>query len=126
MSEADRLERDLVKCEDIRIHAQRATDFIGARSLQDFRADRMLQDAVIRCLEVVGEAARLVSDDTRARAAGIPWSLITGLRNVLAHEYGTVDLDNVYRVVKEDLPGLLAEVSVLISALEKDVGWPDS
>jgi uncharacterized protein with HEPN domain len=51
---------------------------------------------VIRCIEVIGEAARLVSDETRRRAADIPWTLITGMRNVLAHAYGTVLLDKVY------------------------------
>ena len=123
MSAVDPRERDLVKCEDMRIHAERAGDFVGSQTLEDFRTDKMLQDAVIRCVEVVGEAARLVSEQTRARAPRIPWTLIIGMRNVLAHEYGTVDLDNVYRVVKEHMPELLAEIAPLISALEKDVNW---
>ncbi len=60
MSAPDPRERDLVKCEDMRIHAERTREFLGTRSLDDFLADKMLQDAVIRCVEVIGEAARLV------------------------------------------------------------------
>jgi len=54
-------ERDLVKCEDMRIHAERAREFLGARSLKEFLADEMAQAAVVRCVEVVGESARLVA-----------------------------------------------------------------
>ena len=72
MSALDPRQRDLVKCEDMRIHAERARQFLGARSLDEFLADVMVQDAVIRCVEVIGEAARLVSEDTRRRAPGIP------------------------------------------------------
>jgi len=121
----DPRERDLVKCEDMRIHAQRARRFLASRSLEEFLADEMAQDAVIRCVEVVGEAARLVSQDTRKRSTGIPWALVVGMRNVLAHEYGTVDLEKVYDVVTHDLPELLTQIPELIAELEKEVGWQD-
>ncbi len=68
MSALDPRQRDLVKCEDMRIWAERARTFLASRSLEEFRADPMLQAAVVRCVEVIGEAARLVSEDTRRRA----------------------------------------------------------
>jgi uncharacterized protein with HEPN domain len=68
MSAADPRERDLVKCEDMRVHAERAREFVGGCSREEFLADTMLQHAVVRCVEVVGEAARLVSEGTRRRA----------------------------------------------------------
>ena len=123
MSALSPRERDLVKCEDMRIHAERARQFLGTRSLDEFLADEMVQAAVIRCVEVIGEAARLISNDTRKRAPEIPWPLITGMRNVLAHDYGAVDLDKVYEVVTENLPELLAQLTGLIQALEKEIGW---
>ena len=123
MSALSPRERDLVKCEDMRIHAERARQFLGTRSLEEFLADEMVQAAVIRCVEVIGEAARLISNDTRKRAPEIPWPLITGMRNVLAHDYGAVDLDKVYEVVTENLPELLAQLTGLIQALEKEIGW---
>ncbi len=123
MSPLDPRERDLVKCEDMRIHAERARRFMGTRSLEEFLSDDMVQAAVIRCVEVVGEAARQVSEDTRRRAAGIPWAQIVGMRNILAHDYGAVDLERVYSVVMEDLSELLEHISKLISSLEKELDW---
>jgi len=123
MSPLDPRERDLVKCEDMRIHAERARKFMGTRSLEEFLSDEMLQAAVIRCVEVVGEAARQVSEDTRRRATGIPWAQIVGMRNILAHDYGAVDLERVYSVVMEEMAELLEHVNKLISSLEQEVGW---
>jgi uncharacterized protein with HEPN domain len=123
MNVPDPRERDLVKCEDMRIHAERARDFLGERTLDEFLTDDLVQAAVTRCVEVIGEAARLVSEETRNRAPDIPWPLITGMRNVLAHEYGTVVLDKVYEVVTDHLPDLLTRLAPLIELLEQDVGW---
>jgi len=123
MSALDGRQRDLVKCEDMRLWAERARQFLAARSLEEFLADAMAQAAVVRCVEVIGEAARLVSEETRRRAPGIPWPLITGMRHILAHDYGTVDLEKVYEVMMVDLPELVAHLASLIPALEKDVGW---
>ena len=73
----------------------------------------------------------MVSENIRRRAPEIPWPLITGMRNVLAHEYGTVVLDKIYEVVTDHLPELLIRLVPLIESLEQDVGWqpgdaPDS
>ena len=121
----DRLRRDLVKCEDMRLHAQRARRFLGGRSLEEFQADELVQSAVVRCVEVIGEAARLVSDETRLLAPGTPWPLIVGMRHVLAHDYGVVSLDRVYEVVTRHLQPLIAELVPLIKALETEVGWTE-
>lgn len=63
MSPLDQRERDLVKCEDMRIHAKQACQFHGSRSEAEFVADEMLQAAVVRCVEVIGEAARQISQE---------------------------------------------------------------
>ncbi len=125
MSARDPRERDLVKCEDMRIHAERACRFVGGHSLDSFAKDELTQTAAIRCIEVIGEAARLVSEETRKRAPQIPWPLIIGMRHVLAHDYGTVDLDRVYDVVTHQLPNLLTHLQPLIKALEKDTNWQE-
>lgn len=122
----DPRQRDLVKCEDMRLYATRAVEYLGERSLEEFLNDHMVQASVIRCIEVVGEAARLVSDDTRRRAPDVPWPLIVGMRHVLAHNYGAVDLPRVYAVTKENLPALLKHIQSLIAQLERDTNWSDN
>ena len=119
----DSLERDLVKCEDMRLYAVRAVEFLGALSVEEFLADELVQSAVIRCVEVVGEAARLVSADTRRRAPGISWPLIVGTRHILAHDYGGVNLDKVHSIVAGDLPELIKLLEPLISELERETNW---
>ena len=121
----DSRERDLVKCEDMRIHAERAIQYLDDRSLEQFLSNDMVQSAVIRCIEVIGEAARQVSEGTRRRSPVIPWTLIVGMRNILAHDYGAVNLDRIYEVVQSRLPELVGQLKAVISDLEEGVHWTD-
>ena len=70
---------------------------------KSFRADRKTQDAVLRNLETLGEAAKRVDEETRALAPDAPWREITGFRDVLAHDYLEIDLDLVWNVVDSEL-----------------------
>lgn len=79
-----------------------------------FYRDTMVQDAVIRNLEVIGEAVKNLSLDLRRRYPAIPWRSITALRNVLIHEYFGVDLEIVWRVVSKRLPALKRSVLTLL------------
>lgn len=121
MSKPDLRKRDLGKCEDMRVYAEKARRFMGDRTLEEFTADEMAQAAVLRCIEIVGEASRLVSCETRNRKPEIPWTLIVGTRNILAHVYGGVDLGKIYFVVTQHLPSLLENLAHLIAELEKEV-----
>jgi uncharacterized protein with HEPN domain len=71
-----------------------------------FCSDRLIQDAVVRRLEIIGEAAKNVDTDFRNRYPQIPWKKIAGMRDIVAHEYFGVRLDRIWDVVKEDLPEL--------------------
>lgn len=73
-------------------------------TLQDFLGDQQVIDAVLRNLEVIGEAARHVPEPIRQRYEDIPWAQITGMRNVLAHEYFGVRLPLIWRTVRVSLP----------------------
>ena len=79
-----------------------------------FRSDRMRHDAIIRKLEVIGEAVRQLSDETRRREPAIPWRQIAGMRDHLSHAYFGVDLALVWRVVERDLAPLDAVVTALL------------
>lgn len=80
-----------------------------------FFQDTMVQDAVIRNLEVIGEAVRNLSPKFRRRHPEVPWRSITALRNVLIHEYFGVELEIVWRVVKRRLPSLKRYVEMLLA-----------
>jgi uncharacterized protein with HEPN domain len=80
-----------------------------------FLADPMIQDAVIRNLEVIGEAAKGLSEDLRIANPDIPWKQIAGMRDVLIHHYFGVKLETVWQVVEEHLPPLRTRVDHLFS-----------
>jgi len=80
-----------------------------------FFADPMIQDAVIRNLEIIGEAVRNLSTDLRRGHPGVPWRSIAALRNVLIHEYFGVDLEIVWRLVTRRLPTLKRHVAALLA-----------
>lgn len=75
----------------------------------------MRQDAVIRKLEIIGEAVKRLSDSTKQRRAEIPWRQIAGMRDRLTHGYFGVDISLVWMVVARDLAALQAAVSALLS-----------
>lgn len=86
---------------------------------QAFRTDRMTQDAVLRNLETLGEAAKRVNTCTRELATSVPWREVAGLRDVLAHDYLEIDLDLVWNVVDSELPNLRDAVTSLRRLLDQ-------
>ena len=83
-----------------------------------FFSSKMVQDAVLRNLEVIGEAVKGLDDETRNRAPEVPWRRVAGMRDVLIHHYFGVDLDVVWRVVEVEGPALLVLAGRLIAQLE--------
>jgi len=92
---------------DIRTFARRALVYVEGIDRERFLDDIGVQDQVIRCLEVVGEAARRTPEDVRVRYPEVPWVQMAGLRNRLAHEYDAIDMDSVWLTVTRDLPAIL-------------------
>ena len=81
---------------------------------ETFLEDRMRQDAIIRKLEIIGEAVKQLSEATRTQRPEIPWKQIAGMRDRLTHAYFGVDLGLVWRVVDRDLHALATAVTILI------------
>jgi uncharacterized protein with HEPN domain len=94
--------------------ASEASDFFRNANLEDFLANRGLQLIVERELEIVGEAARRISDTFRVAHPEIPWRAIISQRNVLAHEYGDIDPEIVWKVMAEDVPRLISALEPLL------------
>ena len=84
--------------------------FIQGRRRLDFESDQMLLFAVVRAVEVLGEAASKVSEDTRSACPEIPWAEITSMRNRLIHGYFDIDIDIVWNTASVELPALLADL----------------
>jgi uncharacterized protein with HEPN domain len=82
-----------------------------------FFADGKTQDAVIRNIEIIGQAVKGISDGTRALEPGVPWRQIAGMRDKLIHEYFGVDLALVWDVVERELPALRPQLEALSKCL---------
>lgn len=85
-----------------------------------FLRDTKTQDAVIRNFEIIGEAAKRISQATRNRAPQIPWERVAGFRDVLIHQYEGVDLTELWKRVERDLPSLLRDLRALLREMEKE------
>ncbi len=92
---------------DILNAARGARQYLVHHSYETFLSDSQCQDAVIRRLEVIGEASRRISPETRAALADIPWQQMIGIRSVLIHDYDDIDLEIVWDTVMKDLPSLI-------------------
>jgi uncharacterized protein with HEPN domain len=86
----------------------RILDYISGMDREAFEADLVTQDAVVRQLEVIGEATKRVSKELRSKHPDIPWSDVAGMRDVLIHDYIDVDLGVVWKTASEDIPNLKA------------------
>jgi uncharacterized protein with HEPN domain len=94
----------------------RIEEFVQGIDLATFVADRRTSDAIVRNLEIIGEAARYVPDEVASRYPGVPWKKAREMRNVLAHAYFGVDLPTVWKTIQEDLPPLKAQLREVLQA----------
>jgi uncharacterized protein with HEPN domain len=108
------MQRELVYLLDILQSAELIRTFVSDMDQTAFEIDLKTQDAVIRRIEVIGEAVRRLSLEFRASYPNIPWQQIAGMRSKLIHEYDRVDLVAVWEVAQHDIPTLIAQIQPLI------------
>ena len=104
----------LVRFRHMLNHAREAVTMAAGKTREDLDTDRKLNLALVRLLEIVGEAANRTLPDERLQYPQIPWTQIIGLRNRLIHGYESVDFDLLWRVVNHDLPSLLTELEKIV------------
>ena len=114
------MQRDEAYLLDILIEARKAIRFVEGLTWEQFEQSELHQNAVIRPLEIIGEAARLVSAKTRDDHPEIPWDQMTGMRNRLIHEYSNVNYETVWDTIKNDLPTLIALIEPLVPPEDKN------
>jgi uncharacterized protein with HEPN domain len=108
------MQRDHAYLFDILESAKLAVSYVAGVSKDAFLLDTRCQDSVIRRIEIIGEASRRVSPQTRNAFPGIPWSEMVGMRNLMIHDYDDVDLEIVWDTVQSDLPRLIDLILPLV------------
>ena len=94
--------------------AEKALTLAAGRSRDDLDSDDMFPLAVVRLLEIIGEAAKAIGDEARNLYAEIPWKQIAGTRDRLIHGYHDVDMDVVWSIITEDLPPLISQLRAVL------------
>jgi len=99
---------------DIREAAQLIHTFTRGENRTSFEQNRMLQMALAKSLEIIGESSRKVAPETRDAHPEIPWRKMVGLRNLLVHEYFRIDLDVIWDIVENDITLLIQHIEPLV------------
>jgi uncharacterized protein with HEPN domain len=107
-------ERDELRLRHIVDAAARVSEYLAGVEYEVFLSNKLLQDAVIRNLEVIGEACVNVSAELRTANADMPWEKASGIRNRLVHGYFDVDIEIVWRTVKHSLPPFVDRIRALL------------
>lgn len=97
---------DLVYIEHILDCIRKIDEYSRGLSVKEFSANELVQDAVIRNIEIIGEASKKVSYELKKTYYEIPWKEIAGMRDKLIHDYLGVDIKVVWRTIREDIPSL--------------------
>ena len=111
---------DKVYLQDILEHLTRIELYTQGGEAE-FLQSSLIQDGVIRCFEVVGEAVKLLSPELKQNYPEIPWRRIAGFRDVLIHNYAGIDLVEVWNVVKYNLPDLKSKIVQILSEIGNEI-----
>ena len=100
----------ITACEDI-------LTFTKGMCFEDFIADRKTNNAVVRCLEVIGEATKNLPETLKVQYPDIPWKQMAGMRDKLIHEYFGVDIEILWKVAKDEIPPLKSLIQNILNSL---------
>jgi uncharacterized protein with HEPN domain len=103
---------------DMLENAEKAETFVEGMDFETFSSDEKTVYAVVRAIEVIGEASKQVPEDVQSRYPQIPWRAIAGTRNKLIHAYFGVDTKVLWLTIEEDLPPLISELKVILGEMD--------
>lgn len=107
-----------VYLDDILQAADKIRSYTAGLTLQTFLNDEKTVDAVVRNLEIIGEAIKNVPDEIRARYADVPWKKIAGLRDILIHEYFGMDRELIWDIIETKLLDLSDRITEILASLQ--------
>ncbi len=108
------MSRDDAYLLDILDSARAAMKYASGKTWEEFSTSPLLQDAIVRRLEIVGEASSRVSIATQKQYPQLPWIEMKGTRNRIIHEYDSIELDIIWDIIQKDLPVLVSELEKII------------
>jgi len=114
IAKSSMLRADRIRLQHMLDAAREAVASARARTRANLERERIWALGLVKCIEIIGEAAARVSVDTRNQYPQIPWAQIVGMRNRLVHVYFDLDLDQVWSAVTEDLPPLVSELESIL------------
>jgi len=104
---------------DILQNMRDAEEFILGMDYEQFKADKKTSNAVLRSIEVMGEASKHIPNEIRTRYTSVPWKEMAGMRDKLIHDYLGIDAETVWLVVKERIPSLKPVIEDILRDLEE-------
>jgi len=104
--------------DDILESIGRIKEYLGNLTEEDFYENTLVQDAVLRRLEIIGEAVKHIPNEFRCKYPEIPWKEIAGMRDIMIHAYFGVNLRRVWKVIEKDIPDLEFKIMKIIEELE--------
>ena len=107
----------LALIEDIQEGIYRILSYTDGKTRKEFLADLRTQDAVVRNIEIIGEATKKLPVNFMKDHADIPWKAMAGTRDKLVHDYFGVNYDVVWRIIRDDLPSLLEKINAILEGL---------
>jgi uncharacterized protein with HEPN domain len=105
---------DRIYIEHILQSIEKIQSYISGKDQETFSNDSITQDAVVRQLEIIGEATKRISKELRNKNSEVPWEDMAGMRDVLIHDYIDVDLNIVWKTASQSIPGLKALLNKLV------------
>lgn len=101
------------RVEHIKDYTQRIIDSTKGISLENFRENWILQAAVTRFIEIIGEASKYVPDEIKTAHPEIPWKEMAGMRDIAVHDYDDINVDEIWNIIQNDIPTLKKQIDAI-------------